>query len=126
MKRFLALVFTALFILGALTSVAYARDIKRIDGSVYANQWTTTGYMYKYNAHSDPAIVFIESLTGSLTANMFNTASQSCLGDQAFSSRERRACAWQDEHGHPGYRYFAGIIAPAYREVTSSFSPDSY
>ena len=59
MKRFLALVFTALFILGALTSVAYARDIKRIDGSVYANQWTTTGYMYKYNAHSILGLIIL-------------------------------------------------------------------
>lgn len=126
MRKLTIIALVLVLVLGTFSSVALARDIERIDGAVYTNQWTTSYYMYKYRAHSDPAVVFIESTTGQVVSSLFNTASENCLGDQLFSGRERRLCAWQGTHGQPGYRYFAGVYATAYRSVTSSFSPDTY
>ena len=50
MKKSIVFVLTLILVLGTLTSVAYARDIERVDGAVYSTGWSTTPYMYKYNA----------------------------------------------------------------------------
>lgn len=129
MKKTVTLILLLAVCFCAFIHPTAARTIKRLDGILNPNEWATTAYMKKTRSHSDPAVLFIESLSSSSSqvyANMFNTASEKCVNDQSFSDRERRECNWKSGHGEPGYRYFAGVICSEMRSITSSFSPDTY
>lgn len=129
MKKAITLVLFLAFCLCGFIQPTAARTVKRLDGILNPNEWASTPYMYKRRAHSDPAVLFVESLSSSnsyVRANMYNSAKEECLTTQYFSGRSRRECAWKAEHGEPGYRYMASIICSEMRSITSSYSPDTY
>jgi hypothetical protein len=115
-------------------STAFARDIQRIDGTIYSNNSTFTysAWMVKHNSHSDPAVVNLESVTipsgQFIICDMQNSAYESCLTSSPYTlyGATRFQDSWSGSHGQPNYSYRAGLCPSSWATVKSSFSPDTY